>query len=181
MNWIRRIIFLGGSIIDLLKVILALIIILILVHFFIGTIFIVSGESMYPNFKDGQLVWSNKIGYLTGQPSRGDSVVVLYPGDPANKKYIKRIVGLPGEKIEISQGAVSISKNNFPMNISEDYLPKGTLTEPDGNWTLKDNEYFLMGDNRPNSNDSRFFGPVERRFIFGHATLTLWPEFKQVE
>lgn len=181
MNWIRRIIYFGGSAIDLLKVVLVVIITLVLIHFFLGTIFIVSGESMEPNFHDGQLVFSNKIGYLVGDPSRGDSVVVMYPGDPTNKRYIKRVIALPGERIRIQESKISILKNNQFIDYTENFIPLFTVTEPDGDWLLKDNEYFLMGDNRPNSNDSRFFGPVERRFIFGHATMVLWPQLKSVD
>lgn len=180
MNFIRKIVFYGGSLIDLLKIVIVLVIILVLTNTFIGTIFVVSGESMYPTFKDGEFVWSNKVGYLVGEPSRYDSVVVLYPGDPTNKKYIKRVIGLPGEKVEIKAGRVNIYKNNQPISYNENFMPGNIVTEPEGVFQLKDNEYFLMGDNRPNSNDSRFFGAVERRFIFGHATLIFWPAFKSI-
>ena len=181
MAFVRKFIYFGGAAIDLAKIIIVLAVILSLVHYFIGTIFVVSGESMMPNFEDGQIVWSNKIGYITGNPDRGDSVVVLYPGDPSKKRYIKRVVGLPGERVIVSKGKVSISKNDVTGPLYESYLASDTISEPDGQWELQDEEYFLMGDNRPNSNDSRFFGPVERRFIFGHATLIIWPDFKQTQ
>lgn len=186
MAFVRRFIYFGGAAIDLAKVMIILAIVVVLVYFFIGTIFIVSGESMVPTFQDGEVVWSNKIGYLTGKPKRGDSVVVLYPGDPGNKKYIKRAIGLPNETVTIKDGKVYIKNSSnqpVPDNqpLLEAYLDSSVVTEPDGSWNLKSNEYFLMGDNRPNSNDSRYFGPVEQRFIFGHATLILWPKLKGVE
>ena len=181
MTTIRRIIFFGGAFLDLAKVIIVLAILLILVHLFIGTVFVVSGASMEPNFQNGQLVWSNKINYLTADPKRGDSVVVLYPGDPENKKYIKRVIGLPNETIILKDGRVYIANaTSSEQALSEGYLDQVALTNPNGSWHLKSGEYFLMGDNRQNSNDSRYFGAVERRFIFGKATMILWPDFKSV-
>lgn len=157
------------------KIVIGLIVVAVLINYFIGTVFIVSGDSMYPTFKNGQLVWSNKVGYLFGQPKRGDDVIVRYPGDPDNKKYIKRVIGIPGETITIKNSKVYLGEEQ--TELKEDYLVYGVISEPNGQWKLKDNEYFLMGDNRPNSNDSRYFGPVERRFIFGHATFIIWPDF----
>ncbi len=175
MNLFRRIVFYGGAAIDLVKFILIVAVAVLLIHFFVGTIFIVSGDSMFPTFKDGQVVFSNKITYSLNQPARGDAVIVLYPGDPTNKKYIKRIVALPGEKIAINTGRVYIGNTK----LEESYLPLGVESYPNGEWTLKNNEYFLMGDNRPNSNDSRYFGPVERRFLFGKASFIIWPDFRE--
>lgn len=178
MSFLKRLIFYGGAVLDLAKVLIFVVIILVVVHYFVGTIFIVSGESMLPALQDGQLVWSNKIAYLTGSPKRGDPVVVLYPGDPANKKYVKRIIGLPGEKIIIKDGKVFI--NSLDNRLDESYLAVGVETDPNNEWDLGSDEYFLMGDNRPNSNDSRFFGSVEKRFIFGRVTFILWPDFRSV-
>lgn len=176
MTFFRRVVFYGGAVLDLAKVLIVVLLLAILCHFFIGTVFIVSGESMTPTFMDGQLVWSNKLDYLRGDPDRGDDVVVLYPGDPTNKKYVKRVVGLPGEKLEIKNGHVYINDSTLPH--VESYLSGDVLSEPDGSWKLKSNEYFLMGDNRPNSNDSRYFGPVERRFLYGKVTFIIWPSFR---
>jgi signal peptidase I len=176
MSFIHRIIFFGGAIFDLAKVLIVIVLLAILCHYFIGTVFIVSGESMVPTFLDGELVWSNKIDYLRGDPKYADNVVVLYPGDPTNKKYVKRIIGLPGDYLEIKEGKVYLNHSQSPL--PEHYLPTSISSEPDGRWQIKENEYFLMGDNRPNSNDSRFFGPVERRFIFGKVTFIIWPSFQ---
>lgn len=175
MSFIHRIIFYGGAILDLAKVLIFVIIVGVLCHVFIGTVFIVSGESMVPTFLDGQLVWSNKIDYLRGDPVYADNVVVMYPGDPTNKKYVKRVVALPGDYIEIKSGHLYLNHSKDP--VGERYLDPSVVTEPDGSWQIKENEYFLMGDNRPNSNDSRFFGAVERRFIFGKVTFIIWPSF----
>lgn len=176
MTFFGRVVFYGGAVIDLAKIIILVAIVAILTHFFIGTIFIVSGESMVPTFQNGQLVWSNKFDYLVHKPMRSDNVVVLYPGDPENKKYVKRIIGMPGENLEIKNGRVYLNQSNLPLG--ESYIQAQVVTEPDGKWQLKDDMYFLMGDNRPNSNDSRYFGPVEGRFIFGKATFIVWPDWR---
>jgi signal peptidase I len=181
MTVIRRIIFFGGAFLDLAKTMIVLAILVILTHYFLGTVFVVDGVSMEPNFRDGQIVWSNKIGYLLGDPGRGESVVVLYPGDPENKKYIKRIIGLPNEKVRINNGRIYITDAAGEWPLAEDYLDQISATFPEGSWQLNNGEYFLMGDNRRNSNDSRYFGAVERRFIFGKVTTILWPDFKSVD
>jgi signal peptidase I len=103
-------------------------------------------------------------------------VVVRYPGDPDNRKYVKRVIGLPGERLQIFDGKIFINEKI----LEEYYLPYGVLTEPDKTYTLGENNYFLMGDNRPVSNDSRYFGPVEKRFIVGQATTIIFPRFRQV-
>ena len=110
-------------------------------------------------------------------PERGQPVVVKYPGDPENKRYVKRVIGLPGEKIVISGGKVYI--NGDPLD--ERYLPVYFETEPDSNWDLGGEEYYLMGDNRANSNDSRYFGAVEKRFFIGRAIAIIFPRLRFVE
>lgn len=165
----------GGSIVfDLARWLILFLIVFIIFNTFFYSIFIVSGASMYPTFKDKDwIAWDKNI-YNNNNPARGDIVVINYPGDPDNKKYVKRIVGLPGDEIEIKEEQVFI--NNHQLD--ESYLNYNVGTDPDGTWTLKENQYFVMGDNRPNSNDSRYFGPVEKRFILGKAISRVYPGFR---
>lgn len=153
------------------------VIILIVINSYWYSIFIVDGVSMEPTILNGQLVLLNKVFYRGDrEPQRGESVVVKYPGDPLHKRYVKRVIGLPGEKIIVSKGNVYINLKK----LAEPYLSFGTYTDQDGQWELKNNEYFLMGDNRLLSNDSRYFGPVEQRFFIGHADWMVYPGLKKI-
>ena len=173
---IGRVVFGGGFLFDFAKWIIFFVILLAVVHFYIGTIYFVDGASMDPTFATGELGVLDKISYNFNDPQRGDVVVVNYPGDPEHKRYVKRVVGMPNEKIDIVNGAVFINGKK----LVEGYLPRNLQTEPEGKWKIKSDEYFLMGDNRPNSNDSRYFGPVEKRFIVGKTTWILSPRIYSV-
>jgi len=175
-NFIGRIISGGGFIFDFARWLVVLMVILTLLHFFVMTIFIVDGASMDPTFATGDFGALDKISYSFSDPQRGDVVVLNYPGDPANKRYVKRVIGLPGEKVEVENGLVLVNGKK----LSEGYLPKGLYTDKNGSWTLTTDEYFTMGDNRPNSNDSRYFGPVEKRFLVGKVVWILFPSFFSV-
>jgi len=174
----QKILYSGNVFFDLTKWVILSIIILVLIGSFWFTIFIVDGISMEPNFLDGEVVVLNKT-FFRGEkvPERGQSVVVQYPGDPDNKRYVKRVIGLPGEKVVISSGKVYIDGNL----LNERYLPVYFETEPDSNWDLDGEEYYLMGDNRANSNDSRCFGAVEKRFFIGRAVAIIFPRLRFVE
>ena len=175
---IEKILYGGGVFFDLTKWILLTIIVLVLVGSFWYTVFLVDGISMEPNFLDGELVVLDKTFFRGDKiPQRGQPVVVRYPGDPDNKRYVKRVVGLPYEDVLIASGGVYIDGKL----LDERYLPVYFETEPDGSWGLKDNEYFLMGDNRANSNDSRYFGVVEKRFFIGRAVAIIFPRLRFVE
>ncbi|MFA5157673.1 MAG: signal peptidase I [Patescibacteria group bacterium] len=175
-TFIGRVVYGGGFLFDFAKWIILLIIAISLIHFFVATIFFVDGASMDPTFATGELGFLNKIVYKMSDPQRGDVVVVNYPGDPEHKRYVKRVIALPGEKLEIKNGSIFINNRK----LIEGYLPRGLQTEQGGDWTLKSDEYFLMGDNRPNSNDSRYFGPVEQRFIVGKTSWILIPKLYSV-
>jgi len=163
-----------GILFDLTKWIILVLVVLILVNVFWLTIFVVDGISMEPTFKDNEIVALNKFYFNNNDPIRGDVVVVRYPGDPVKKKYVKRIVGLPQDNVKISNGKIYING----IQIDEDYLAYDVDSDPNGSWKLKDDEYFLMGDNRPFSNDSRYFGPVEKRFLVGKAIAIIYPRFR---
>lgn len=163
-----------GCLFELGKGLIVLFILVVLTHFFIATIFIVDGISMEPNFHTGQAVVVNELSYLIKNPQRGDAVILRFPGDPDHKKYIKRIIGLPGEKVEIKDNAIYINNKK----LYESYIPSNYLTEPNqfkNPTTLGLDEYYIVGDNRENSNDSRVWGPAQKRFLIGSASFILWP------
>ena len=134
--------------------------------------FIVEGDSMQPNFHTGQYLIVSRVNYLLGQPERGDIVVFHYPRDPRSD-FIKRVIGLPGETVSLRGGQVYV---NGEM-LDEPYIREAcTLAScPDSEWPIEDSMYFVMGDNRNESRDSRAFGPVHRSFFVGEALLRYWP------
>ena len=168
--------YLASCSFELLKGLIILAIVAVIAHFFFATIFIISGESMEPNFHDKQLILVEKIGYFTHAPKRGAVIGLRFLGDPEYRKYIKRIIGLPGETIEIKEGRVFINNSK----LLEVYLPTELQTEPDMKKVLGDDEYFIMGDNRNNSSDSRVWGVLPQKEIIGRAWAVLWP-FKDAE
>lgn len=131
----------------------------------------VEGTSMMPRLENHDRLFINKFVYHITSIERGDVVVFHYPRDP-EKSYIKRVIGLPGDTIRISQGRVFI--NGIP--ISEPYVPRRYEdTRSMGELTVPSGEYFVMGDHRSISSDSRDFGPVDRDLIYGKAEFIYWP------
>jgi len=175
-SFFYRVLFGGGVFFDLCKWSVFFIVMAVLVTRFWVSLFIVSGASMEPNLHDKELVMLSLSIYNKSDPKRGDIVVVKYPGDPLHKKYVKRVIALPGEVITIKDSKVYINNKLY----EEDYLSVSVQTNMGGEWNLKDQEFFLMGDNRGNSNDSRYFGPAEKRFITGKATRLVYPRFRDL-
>jgi signal peptidase I len=136
--------------------------------------FMVEGPSMQPTFWDYQRLIISRVNYLLGEPEYGDIVVFNAPGSGAGDlPLIKRAIGLPGDTIEIR--AQVVYRNGIALDepyINETCTPNRC---PDGLWTLSPREYFLMGDNRNHSRDSRVFGPIARDAIIGEALLRYWP------
>jgi signal peptidase I len=130
--------------------------------------FLIKSVSMLPNLHEGEYVVVDKVSYLLGSPQRGDVVVFALAGEPED--LIKRVIGLPGETIEIDGGSVYV--DGRPL--AEPYAqPAPGVAAPARR--LSDGEYFVMGDNRANSRDSRSFGPIPRASIVGRAWLIYWP------
>lgn len=175
-NFFEKFLFGGGVVFDLFKWLIMAVVVLTLVGKFLFSVFFVDGESMAPNLETKELVTLNIAAFYVRAPERGDVVVVKYPGDPTQKKYVKRVIGLPGEKITLKSGRVYINDNL----LREEYLDYGVLSEPNKEVELSDKQFYLMGDNRPGSNDSRYFGPVEKRFIVGKATIVIFPRLRQI-
>jgi signal peptidase I len=136
--------------------------------------FYVDGPSMEPNFYTGQRVIVSRVNYLLGLPERGEIIVFESPDDPSHDPpLIKRVIGLPGDTVEIRDQHVYING----QRLNESYINEPGLTDArDGtSWTLAENEYFVMGDNRNRSRDSRAFGPITRDHIIGEALVRYWP------
>ena len=132
--------------------------------------FVVEGSSMFPTLQQGDRLIVSRLSYLLGEPSRGDIIVFQYPYGP-ERDFVKRIIGLPGETVAIENGQVLINGKPLPP---EDYVQnKSSDTRP--SVTLADDEYFVMGDNRTGSSDSRSWGPLQKHFIIGKAWLIYYP------
>ncbi|EKD56468.1 MAG: hypothetical protein ACD_58C00177G0002 [uncultured bacterium] len=164
------------TIYELFKTIIFVLIMAFLLRFFIFQPFMVQGISMEPNFHDSQYLIVDRLSYRIKEPVRGDVVVFVAP-DHQNTDYIKRIIGLPGEKVEITDNKILI--NDSPIN--EKYLPSDYKTlindsnEADLIKNLSQEEYFVMGDNRQHSLDSRIFGQIKKSAIIGRAWAVLYP------
>lgn len=134
--------------------------------------FLVEGPSMQPTFHDNQRLIISRINYLLGEPERGDIVVFNAPGSRiGDPPLIKRAIGLPGETVEIRESKIYING----VALDEVYINEPCTTCQDNTWVLGPEEYFVMGDNRNHSRDSRVFGPIRRANIIGEAFLRYWP------
>jgi signal peptidase I len=170
---------LGSFVWETLKVVIISLAIVIPVRYFIIQPFYVKGASMEPNFYDHEYLIIDEISYRFRDPKRGEVVIFKSPQNP-RQYFIKRVIALPGEKIEIKEKEIFIFNQKYPEGIKIDeskYLPlanvNGTLGQVD--ITLRDNEYFVLGDNRNSSLDSRSFGPITRDKIMGQTWLRGWP------
>lgn len=172
-NFTQKVVFGGGFVFDFAKWLILIIVILVLIQSLWISVYFVDGVSMDPTFKSGEIAIMNRTSYSKSEPQRGDVVAVKYPGDPEHKRYVKRVIGLPGEEVSFSDGKVFINGKE----LKENYLPEGLTTDSDKNWTVPAGSYFCMGDNRLNSNDSRYFGAVEKRFIIGKTIWIIFPRF----
>ena len=128
---------------------------------------------MEPNLENGDYLLVDEIGYRLEEPKRGDTIVFRYPPDPS-QFFIKRIIGLPGETIEIRSNKVKIYDDK-DIVLEESYLEESQQTLGDVVVRLKADEYFVMGDNRLQSSDSRRWGPLQKKYIIGRAFIRLWP------
>jgi signal peptidase I len=164
---------------ELVHVVILSLAVIVPIRYFLIQPFYVKGASMEPNFYDHEYLIIDEISYRLGQPQRGDIVVFRYPNDPS-QFFIKRVIGLPGEKVTVGGGAIRISNDANPDGfiLDETSYLNGTQTSGNKEWTLGSGEYFLLGDNRASSLDSRIFGPVTRDFIVGRVWFRGWPPEK---
>ena len=136
--------------------------------------YFVQGPSMEPTFVGGQFVMVSRLNYLFGSPERGDIIIFNAPGaQDSDPPLIKRVIGLPGETIEFRSQRVYING----VELNEPYIKEACQIGrcQDRTWELGQDQFFFMGDNRNNSRDSRYFGPVSRDRIIGTALIRYWP------
>jgi len=152
---------------DVVETLLLTAIIFLVVNTLTGR-FQVRGTSMEPSLHTGQYVIVSKLSYRLNDPQRGD-IVVFRPPNGAREDYIKRIIGLPGERVEIREGAVWV--NGY--RLEEPYI--ASRIPYTGAWELGPDEYFVLGDNRASSSDSHSWGPVPRENIVGKVWICYWP------
>ncbi|MBX5495760.1 MAG: signal peptidase I [Bryobacteraceae bacterium] len=159
LSWVRDLV---------ISVVLAIIVIL-----FLYQPVKVEGTSMMPSLVDQERIFINKFLYRfgLGKVERGDMVVFWFPGD-TSKSYIKRVIGVPGDVVSIDHGIVSV--NGRPLE--EDYVPEEYRDRQSmAPIVVPKDHYFVLGDHRSSSNDSRFWGPVPRQYIYGKAVFVYWP------
>ena len=159
---------------ELFKIALIALVIVAPVRYFLFQPFIVSGASMSPNFTTGDYLIVDEISYRFSSPQRGDVIVFNFPKD-MSERFIKRVIGLPGETVNIKNGQVQIIADGKTTTLDEKYLPADLKTVPDSSTTLKADQYFVMGDNRTYSYDSRAWGIVPKANIIGKAFLRIFP------
>ena len=163
-----------GLLKDLFILVLLIVVVVLPLRAFVISPFVVDGESMHPTFENLDYLIIDEIVYDIWAPSRGDVIVFRYPNDPSIF-YIKRIIGLPGETVSINHGAITITKKDLTtVTLAEPYVVEEDATYTK-NVTLSPGEYFVMGDNRPNSSDSRVWGPLPVKDIVGRVDLRLLP------
>lgn len=166
---------------ELLQIVVISLVIVIPFRIYIAQPFLVSGPSMDNTFTDGQYLIVDELTYNLRDPQRGEVVIFHYPLD-TKKYFIKRVIGLPGETIQIKKDIVTIcrpdcqtDKNKFILSEPYIKLDKSAPPRPDATITLKTDEYFVLGDNREVSSDSRVWGPVTRKLFTGRPFLRLLP------
>jgi len=133
----------------------------------------VEGTSMMPALVDQERIFINKFVYRfgLGNIERGDMVVFWFPGDPT-KSYIKRVIGVPGDSVEVDDGAVIVNGKRLEETyVIEEYRDRQSMSA----FKVQPDEFFVLGDHRSSSNDSRSWGTVPRRYIYGKAVFVYWP------
>jgi signal peptidase I len=172
----------GTFIYSIIETVVIALVIAIVLYMFIMTPHAVLGNSMYPTYKNGEYLMANKLVYRFGEPRRGDVIIFKYSD---TQDFIKRVIGIPGDSIMVKDGKVYVNGNQLDESAyleetvytsSGDYLAEGETI------AIGDNEYFVLGDNRPHSSDSRTFGPISVDQIKGKAWIVYLPlsEFRIV-
>ena len=160
---------------ELVKVVVISLAIILPIRYFLVQPFYVKGASMEPNFEDHDYLLIDEISFRLREPQRGEVVVFHYPRD-RRQFFIKRVVGLPGERVLVNGGQVWVGEgDNSPELLAEPYLSPGLVTNGQIDISLGEDEYYLLGDNRNSSLDSRSFGPVSQDDLVGRIWLRGWP------
>jgi len=167
---------LGSFILELVQVVVFAVSIFLFVYLLVLQPHKIKGQSMEPNFHDGQYLLTDKVSYRLGEPKRGDVVVFRAPPSYSDE-FIKRIVGLPGDTVKVEDGGVYLNGKK----LEEEYIPQEFLTRAgqfaqDGKQiTVPEGSYFVFGDNREHSLDSRGLGLIKKQYITGRAWVIYWP------
>ena len=160
---------------EISKIVIIALLIVMPIRYFIFQPFFVKGQSMEPNFYQGDYLIVDEISYQFRAPQRGEVIVFKYPNDPS-QRYIKRIIGLPGEIIKIKDGKVFVYKEGETQALDElAYLSQSITTPGDTEMALDKTEYFVLGDNRSVSADSRRWGSLPEKNIIGRVLIRAWP------
>lgn len=165
---------------ELIKTVLIVAILSVTIRVFVVNPYIVDGLSMFPQFHNNDYLLVDKLSYRLREPSRGDIVVFKYPND-TRVSYVKRIIGLPGETIKIENSKVTITKtDNKTMILQEPYVQEGNQTLVNGKtdpyeYKVPQGSYFVLGDNRVGSSDSRDWGDVPDKDIIGRVLILAYP------
>ena len=160
---------------EITKVVIVALLIVIPIRTFLFQPFFVRGQSMEPNFENGDYLIIDQISYRFRDPQRGEVIVFKYPRNPS-QRYIKRIIALPGERVEIEEGRIFIFNKEGDQILNEsDYLFSDIFTPGKIEINLTKGEYFVLGDNRPASADSRRWGPLTKEYIVGRVFFRAWP------
>lgn len=167
---------LGAFFLDTLEVIVFAVGIFFFVYLLIMRPHKIKGASMSPNFPDSEYLLTEKVSYYLNSPARGD-VVVFTPPVSDTDEFIKRVIGLPGERISVREGHVYINGKLLPESYLTDsvYTSDGTFLPEGEEFTVPAGEFFVLGDNREHSSDSRFWGPITKKSISGRAWVIYWP------
>jgi len=171
----------GLFFLELVKVAVLAAVVIVFIRHFLFKPFYVRGASMEPNFYNKEYLIIDELSYRLRDPQRGEVVVFEYSGTPKDY-FLKRIVGLPGERVKVSDGQVIVYNKEYPegLALKEIYLTDSLATAGERIISLKQDEYFVLGDNRPNSFDSRRFGAVVKDQFVGRAIFRGWP-FNRIE
>lgn len=161
---------------EIIEIVLVAVLVVFGVRSFLVQPFLVSGASMEPNFHGGDYILINELSYRFREPERGEVVVFRYPGDEKTF-FIKRVIGLPGERVVVTDGELYVYKEGSGKGtlIKEEYLPRDLRTVGEKDLVLGNGEYFVMGDNRDASFDSRQWGALKRDEMIGTVWVRLWP------
>jgi len=160
---------------EIVKIVIIALVIVVPIRYFLFQPFFVKGQSMEPTFENGDYLIIDEISYKFRDPQRGEVIVFKYPND-LSQRYIKRIIGLPGETVEIKEGKVIIYNQSGEQILEEtEYLNFSIYTPGDIWMTLGEEEYFVLGDNRAASLDSRRWGSLPEDYIVGQVFLRAWP------
>jgi len=181
INWKSQTASFGGFILEFVQSIVLALSVFVLLYLFVAQPNEVKGNSMLPNFTNGEYLLTDKISYRVGKPQRGDVVVFKAPpSEPCSAdgcEYIKRVVGVPGDEVMVENGQVYLNGELLDQSFLPDdfYSEAGDYCQEGVARTVPDGQYLCFGDNRSHSRDGRVFGPIDENAIVGKAFFKYWP------